>query len=92
MMTGPAKRLPPPRRRLEATVADPVKMKQLADRVKREVAFERASDVDLDADDQQAAVVVVLGPDGLPRIAEAIEAEPVTIRIASEETNPKRRR
>jgi hypothetical protein len=91
-MTGPKKRPPPPRRRLEATVADPVKTKTLADRVKREVAFEQASEVDLaTTDDQQAAVVVVLGPDGMPRIAGDVEAPPVAVRVAPLETNAKRR-
>ena len=89
-MTGPNKRPPLPRRHLEATVADPVLTKTLADRVRREVAVEKASDVELTStDDQEAPVVIVLGPDGVPQIADAVDDAPETIRVDLDETPPK---
>jgi hypothetical protein len=89
-MTGPNKRPPRPRPRLEATVADPVLTKTLADRVRREVAYERASDVELTStDDGEAPVVVVLGPDGVPQIADPVDEAPETIRVDLDETPPK---
>ncbi len=84
-MTGPSKRPPPPRRRLEATVPNHVLTKTLANRVKREVALEKASDVDTTGDDEQAPVVVVLGPDGVPQIADPVESAPETVRVEVDE-------
>ncbi|HEY2510281.1 MAG TPA: hypothetical protein VGI39_05480 [Polyangiaceae bacterium] len=64
---------PPPakrRRREEVTVSDAKLMEQLASRVKREVALERASEeVEVEDEDIVEGVDVVLGPDGSPRIA-----------------------
>jgi hypothetical protein len=91
-MNGPPRQRPRSRRHLEATVADPVLTKTLAARVKREVALEKATeDESGPIDDPDAPVVVVLGPDGIPQIADAGDAAPETVRIDIDDAPPKRR-
>ena len=89
-MTGPPKRPLSSRRHLEETVADAGLTKTLADRVRREVALEKATEGESGTnDDRQAPVVVVLGPDGIPQIADAADVAPATVRVELPQSPPK---
>jgi hypothetical protein len=81
-MTGPKKSPEPPLRRRDATLPDAELTKTLAERIRREVALEKAIDDEDPApsEDGRASVVVVLGPDGVPQIAIAAEKAPETKR------------
>ena len=82
---------PPPRRRiphLAATVADPVLTDKLAKRVRRDVDLETAEKAAANAegtgDHPAQGVKVVLGPDGVPQLADDPEVAPETVRADSE--------
>jgi hypothetical protein len=78
-MIGPK---PPARyRRSEATIPDAETTATIANRLRREVALERASgESEPPPTLEDAPVVVVVGPDGIPEIAEEAGAEPKTVR------------
>ena len=84
---------PPPKRTpRDATVPDPVLTRTLAERVKRDVALEKASEgSDADEHDEGAAVVIVLGPDGVPQIADAVDKAPATVRYDLEESDEEKK-
>jgi hypothetical protein len=68
-------------RRPEATIPDAETTATLANRIRREVALERASgESEPPPTMEDAPVVVVVGPDGIPEIAEEAGAEPQTVR------------
>ena len=84
IVSGPKKE--PPRKRLEATVPDPVLTKTLAAKVRQDIAQEKAGGTEADATaDGEARVVVVLGPDGVPQLADEVDSAPVTIRVNLDE-------
>jgi hypothetical protein len=85
-MTGPRKSSPPPYRRPEATLPDIELTQTLAERIRREVALEKASDESepVPSEETRPSVVVVLGPDGVPQIAVDAEKAPETTRVATE--------
>jgi hypothetical protein len=70
---------------LSQTLADPALTSTLAAKVRRDVALESAEkDAKGDAGGEVEAeerVVVVLGPDGVPQIAEEAGSAPETIRV-----------
>jgi hypothetical protein len=83
-MTDPKARKPIVGRRLrdDSTLKDAVLTGTLASRVKREVAVEKATEsVEAEEDHPEERVVVVLGPDGIPQLADAVDAAPETVRI-----------
>jgi hypothetical protein len=72
---------PAPFRRPEATLPDIETTNAIASRIRREVAIERASESEPPPSlDTQPPVVVVVGPDGVPEIADEPGEEPATIR------------
>jgi hypothetical protein len=93
MMPGPRKSTPPPFRRREVTLPDAELTMTLAERIRREVALEKASDEvePPSTHEDQAPVVVVIGPDGVPQIAVDAEKAPETTRVADPAPLPKRR-
>jgi hypothetical protein len=64
--------------------------KTLANRVKRDVALEKASASEPAVEEEEVAVVVVLGPDGVPQLADPVESAPETVRIQTDDTPSKR--
>ncbi len=89
-MTGPKNRPRIPRP-LENTVADERLTKTLVDRERREIALEKASEAAGAPDeDGEAPVVVVLGPDGVPQIADPADLAPETVRVDLPDPPPKR--
>jgi hypothetical protein len=77
---------PAPFRRPEATLPDIETTNAIASRIRREVAIERASESEPPPSvDTQPPVVVVVGPDGVPEIAEELGEEPATVRWDDDE-------
>jgi hypothetical protein len=73
-------------RRPEATLPDIETTTTLATRIRREVELERASGESEPPPGlaEDAPVVVVVGPDGVPEIADEAGAEPETVRAGLE--------
>ena len=94
MSTGPRKPPPPRPRRDDSTVKDGVLTSVLNQRVRREVELEKAADETelleplqpLQEETSEARVVIVLGPDGVPQIADEVDAAPPTVRMDLDES------
>jgi hypothetical protein len=88
-MNGPPrKRLP---RHLQETVPEQALTSALASKIRREVALESAEKEaesaggDEDGRATEDKVVVVLGPDGVPQIADEVDSAPSTVRVDLDE-------
>ncbi|MGO9714038.1 MAG: hypothetical protein ACLQBL_34605 [Polyangiaceae bacterium] len=89
-MNGPPPKRRPPRH-LQETVPEKALTSALASKIRREVALESAEKEaesaggDDDGRETEDKVVVVLGPDGVPQIADDVDSAPTTVRVDVED-------